>query len=145
MTAGPAFPWICRWMGNRTSSILCPAERVKVYFMTLEQKKSYRGFFQSIRGNARQELFRGFTPLLARQVMNWTVFLQTDLLVKTWIRMRLQLKDSETIPAKYLMPTSVIVAAANTTIVNPFDCVKTHMEKVNPTSTYVQAVSTIYR
>ena len=43
------------------------------------------------------------------------------------------------------MPASVIVAAANTTIVNPFDCVKTHMEKVNPTSTYVQAVSTIYR
>ena len=27
------------------TTILCPAERVKVYFMTLEQKKSYRGFF----------------------------------------------------------------------------------------------------
>ena len=127
------------------TTILCPAERVKVYFMTLDQKKTYRGFFQSIRGNTRKELFRGFTPLLARQCMNWTVFLQTDLLVKSYIRYRLELKDSETIPARYLFPASVVVAAANTTIVNPFDCVKTHMEKVNPMSTYTGAVGTIYR
>ena len=26
----------------------------------------------------------------------------------------------------------------------PFDCVKTHMEKVNPTSTYAAAVGAIY-
>ena len=48
------------------TTILCPAERVKVYFMTLDEKKSYRKFFKSIRGNARKELFRGFTPLLVR-------------------------------------------------------------------------------
>jgi len=27
----------------------------------------------------------------------------------------------------------------------PFDCVKTHMEKVNPTSTYVEAAQAIYQ
>ena len=48
------------------TTILCPAERVKVYFMTLNQNKTYLGFFQGIRGKVRQELFRGYTPLLAR-------------------------------------------------------------------------------
>ena len=43
------------------------------------------------------------------------------------------------------MPASVAVAAVNTTIVMPLDCVKTHMEKVNPNNTYTAAISTIYR
>ena len=34
---------------------------------------------------------------------------------------------------------------ANTTLVMPFDCVKTHMEKVNPTSSYADAVGAIYK
>ena len=42
------------------------------------------------------------------------------------------------------MPASCIVAATTTTLVIPFDCVKTHMEKVNPTSTYSGAVGAIY-
>ena len=43
------------------------------------------------------------------------------------------------------MPASVVVAVVNTTMVMPLDCVKTHMEKVNPTSTYGSAFGTIYR
>lgn len=42
------------------------------------------------------------------------------------------------------MPASVIVALVNTTVVMPFDCVKTHMEKVDPTSTYLKTFSNIY-
>lgn len=71
--------------------------------------------------------------------------MQTDLFVKGQIRSALQLKESEEISAWYLAPASTIVAAVNTSLVMPFDCVKTHMEKVNPTSTYVEAAQAIYR
>jgi hypothetical protein len=37
------------------------------------------------------------------------------------------------------MPASAIVALINTTIIMPLDCVKTHLEKVNPSSTYLGA------
>lgn len=126
------------------TTILCPAERVKVYFMTQNLNQTYKGFFTSIRGNVWKELFRGYTPLFFRQSMNWTVFLQTDLFVKTQIRRTLNLHDSDTIQAKYLMPASVLVAIVNTTMVMPLDCVKTHMEKINPTSSYRKAFRTIY-
>jgi hypothetical protein len=43
------------------------------------------------------------------------------------------------------MPASLLVAMVNTAIVMPFDCVKTHMEKVDPTSTYVNTFKTIYK
>ena len=33
----------------------------------------------------------------------------------------------------------------NTAIVMPFDCVKTHMEKVDPTQTYINTFKAIYR
>lgn len=37
------------------------------------------------------------------------------------------------------MPASAIVALINTTIIMPLDCVKTHLEKVNPSNTYLAA------
>ncbi len=43
------------------------------------------------------------------------------------------------------MLTSVIVALINTTMVMPLDCVKTHMEKVDPTTTYLRTFSSIYQ
>ena len=36
------------------------------------------------------------------------------------------------------------MALTNTTLVMPFDCIKTHMEKVNPTSSYAEAARAIY-
>ena len=41
--------------------------------------------------------------------------------------------ETDEIPTKFLIPASMIVALINTTMVMPFDCVKTHMEKVDPT------------
>lgn len=79
-----------------------------------------------------------------RQTLNWTVFLQTDLFVKSWIRSYLNLQDSETISPYYLLPASSIVALVNTSLVMPFDCVKTHMEKVDPSSSYKAAIQAIY-
>jgi hypothetical protein len=49
------------------------------------------------------------------------------------------LKENEAIPVSLLMPASAIVALINTTIIMPLDCVKTHLEKVNPSSTYLGA------
>lgn len=38
----------------------------------------------------------------------------------------------------------MVVALANTSLVMPFDCVKTHMEKRDPTSTYLNTFRNIY-
>ena len=40
--------------------------------------------------------------------------------------------------------TSLCVAAVNTSLVMPLDCVKTHLEKVAPQSTYRGAFQAIY-
>ena len=42
------------------------------------------------------------------------------------------------------MLASAFVAMVNTTLVMPLDCVKTHMEKVNPNSSYASAFKSIY-
>ena len=54
------------------------------------------------------------------------------------------MKENEAIPVSLLMPASAIVAIVNTTIIMPLDCVKTHLEKVNPSSTYFGAFKQIY-
>ena len=125
-------------IGLVEASLTCPVERVKVYFMTTtDTKLSYREFFSSLRGRVRKELFRGFTPLFVRQSISWSVFLQTDLAIKGWLRRIYGISHQEQIPTKLLVPASFLVALINTAIVMPLDCVKTHMEKVDPTSTYL--------
>jgi hypothetical protein len=114
------------------ATITCPLERLKVYFMTSSQSQSYRSFFNSIRQNAFRELFRGFTPLFMRQFVSWTTMLQTDLVVKSFIRQRLGLTKEDKIKPRWLIPASVVVALVNTSLVMPLDVVKTHMEKKEP-------------
>ncbi len=46
--------------------ITCPIERLKVYFMTTEEKISYRQFFTNYKQSLFKELFRGFGPLFVR-------------------------------------------------------------------------------
>lgn len=36
------------------------------------------------------------------------------------------------------------MALVNTTMVMPLDCIKTHLEKVNPSQTYMGAIKQIY-
>ena len=71
--------------------------------------------------------------------MSWSVFLQTDHAVKKLIRNRYQIGEKEAIPVAYLLPASAVVAMVNTTLVMPFDCIKTHLEKVSPSSSYLEA------
>lgn len=112
--------------------------------MTVSGKMSYADFFKSNRGKLRAELFRGFTPLFVRQCVSWSIFLQTDLFIKQSIRRAYGISEDQAIPTRFLIPGSFCVALINTAMVMPFDCVKTHMEKVDPTSTYVQTFKTIY-
>lgn len=67
------------------------------------------------------------------------------MLVKKMIRQHYKISDSESIPTSMLIPASALVALVNTCIVMPFDCVKTHLEKVSPSATYNQAVREIYK
>lgn len=127
------------------ATLTCPIERVKVYFMTTQTKLTYRDFLASNRGRLRKELFRGFTPLFMRSLLSWSAFLQTDLFVKQTLRRVYGIKNDEEIPTRLLVPGSLCVALVNTAFVMPFDCVKTHMEKVDPTSTYANTFKTIYR
>ena len=83
--------------------------------------------------------------MFLRQTMAWTVFLQSDLYVKQLIRKRMNISDKDEIPTRLLVPASVFVAFMNTCLVMPFDCVKTHLEKVNPSETYINTFRIIYR
>lgn len=48
------------------TTLSCPIERLKVFFMTTNEKITYREFFKMNEGKLSKELFRGFGPLLAR-------------------------------------------------------------------------------
>lgn len=76
--------------------------------------------------------------------MAWTVFLQADLFVKKKIRKWKEIPSNVEIPTKYLIPASLFVALLNTTLVMPFDCAKTHMEKKDPTGTYLNTFRNVY-
>ena len=43
------------------------------------------------------------------------------------------------------MPGAIMVALGNTVMVMPFDCAKTHMEKHDPTVTYLNTFRNVYR
>jgi len=127
------------------SAILCPIERLKVYFMTEKGgRHGYKGFYSSSQTHLLQEIFRGFTPLFSRQIVAWVSFLQADLAVKTFLRRSLNIQPGEAIPSKYLLPGSFCVAAANTLAVMPFDALKTWMQRVDPSSSMVVALKQIY-
>ena len=121
--------------------ITCPVERTKVFIMTQRSntnQSSYKLFLNHILRNKSntQELFRGFGPLFLRQLISWSVFLQTDLLTKKLIRKTYSIPDTEQIPAKLLMMSGCIVALVNTSIIMPIDCIKTHLEKVGNSKSY---------
>lgn len=57
----------------------------------------------------------------------------------------MNIPEKAEIATKFLIPASMVVALVNTTLVMPFDCVKTHMEKRDPTQTYLNTFRNIYR
>lgn len=93
-------------------------------------------FWNHIKRNKLIELFRGYGPLFMKNCIHWSIFLQSDLFIKKYIRKSYQIPDNESIPTHLLFRASAFVAVVNTTMVMPFDCVKTHLEKVGPSDTY---------
>ena len=127
----------------------CPIERTKVFIMTQKtnsNQSSYRLFYNHIIRNQSktQELFRGFGPLFLRQLISWSVFLQTDLMTKRLIRKTYSIPENEKIPTKLLMMSGCFVALVNTSIIMPIDCIKTHLEKVGSSNSYSKAAQEIY-
>lgn len=112
--------------------------------MTSLTKETYGNFYKQISGNFVRELYRGFTPLMIRQSMAMTVFLQSDLLLKTKIRKHFNLRDDEKISSKYLIPASLLIAFINCGFAMPFDVLKTQLEKVNSTKNYLNSFKYVY-
>lgn len=113
--------------------------------MTTSNKITYFDFYRMVKqnGNARVELYRGFTPLFLKQSMAITLLLQSDLFVKTIIRKHLNLIKGEAIPISYLIPASIAVALINTTLAIPLEVLKTQMEKVDSTLTYQNTFNSV--
>ena len=59
------------------SLILCPFERMRTYFMTVEQTSNKVSFAQYFKtgGNPVRDLFRGLGSLFMRQWVSWNYFL----------------------------------------------------------------------
>ena len=129
------------------SLIVCPLERLKVHFMTQAQNKriTYRQFFKNNKGNLGKELYRGYNALFARQVATWTIFLQSDLLIKTMIRKYNNMPEDAPLTNKQLSLSVVFVALMNTSIIMPMDVVKTYFQKADPSTKYLDAYKSIYK
>ena len=65
--------------------------------------------------------------------------MQTDHQVKSIIRKHYKIDETEAINPRLLVPASAFVAVVNTMLVMPLDCIKTHLEKVNPSQSYMGA------
>jgi len=104
--------------------------------MTSLTKETYGNFYNKISGNFLKELYRGFTPLFIRQSLAMTIFLLTDLFLKTKIRKHLNLREDEKIKSRYLIPASILIALINCGFAMPFDVLKTQLEKVDSTKNY---------
>ena len=57
----------------------------------------------------------------------------------------MNLDPKQEIPSRYISLGAIAIALLNTTLVLPFDCVKTHLEKRDPTQTYINSFRTIYK
>lgn len=109
--------------------LICPLERLKVHFMTSEQKgKKIRRFFADHTGNLSQELGRGLNAVYAKQTTIWVTFLVADEKFKNWERKRIR---SEELPLFSLLKVSCFVGSTMTAVNMPFDVVKTNLQKQN--------------
>jgi flagellar biosynthesis protein FlhB len=111
------------------TTILCPLERVKVWLMTSETLTGYKSFWKLM---AFKSLFRGFWPVLTKQILSWVSFLGTQEYLK-----ELMYEHTGKNPSKdYLSNQELAVVAlcvclVNTLFVMPADYLKTHFQKYN--------------
>ena len=101
------------------SIIVCPLERVKVFFMTrTEFNGGYTAFFRKNFTESfsvlRKELFRGLGIHVVRQNISWIVWLETDALAKMYIRKKYNINPfAQSIPFMLMLPLVVVNSIVN--------------------------------
>lgn len=105
------------------SVIICPLERLKVWLMTSPQCSQLTQFFSQ---TGPQDLFRGLTPLMLRQITSWVSFLSSTHLFKEACK---SITGRNDLTALDLLMVSVGVGVVNTAVIMPIDFVKTYTQK----------------
>ncbi|CAI2373072.1 unnamed protein product [Moneuplotes crassus] len=112
------------------ASIITPFERLQVFIMTSQNTKSnYSDFLKTIKGNVRKELFKGFTPYFARQIVAWTSLLLSDAFFKSKVRKYWQIPKDEMITGYKLLLCTFSVTCTTILVAMPFDNIKTYIQK----------------
>ena len=126
--------------------ILCSFERLKVFRMTQSEdnKLNYSDFMKRNNQNLVSQLFKGFKSMFLKTFMQWTVFLQSDNLIKSVIRKRWNLNESEVLSNSQLAIWIVFVSITNILFVTPIDVVKTQLQQIENVACYSQAIKAIY-
>ncbi len=123
-------------VANAESVIVCPLERLKVFFMT--RTVFAGGYFQYLKSNSHsltRELFRGLPIHMMRQNVSWLVWLETDAWSKMYIRKKYDINPYEkSIPFRLMLPIVFLTSVVNVLAVMPFDMIKTNMQKEVPES-----------
>ncbi|CAI2373254.1 unnamed protein product [Moneuplotes crassus] len=112
------------------ASVITPFERLQVFIMTSQNTKSnYSDFLKEIKGNARKELFKGFSPYFARQIVAWTTLLLSDTFYKNKVRQFWDIPKDQMITGYKLLLCTMSVTVTTIIIAMPFDNIKTYIQK----------------
>lgn len=105
------------------SCILCPLERLKVWLITSPAHTSLSAFF--LQTGVVHQLYKGLSPVAARQVTSWVSFLSSN----AYLRRKLRMDEDTGVDLWKLLWISLGSAAVNITFVMPLDFVKTRTQR----------------
>lgn len=109
--------------------IITPLERFKVWLMTYKRVSGgLRLFISEMSQNVRHSLYKGLKVTLVRQLVSWLTFLIIHDQLMQWVRA--DIESVRSIPLVWLFIIGIVEGAINTAAVLPFDCVKTHQQKM---------------
>jgi hypothetical protein len=112
--------------------IVTPLERFKVWLMTYQRfSGGGRSFIKEVRRNVWHTLYKGLKVTMLRQVVSWLTFLIVHDQLMVWVKS--DLGSVSHLSLYMLLGVSIIEGAINTAAIMPFDCVKTHQQKMNST------------
>lgn len=111
LTIVKALSGVC--VASAESVIVCPLERMKVFFMTRSAFSG--GYIQFFRQHMlRRELFRGLWLHTIRQNVSWVVWLETDALAKMYVRRKYHIDPfSQSISFRLMLPLALINSVIN--------------------------------
>lgn len=112
--------------------IVTPLERFKVWLMTYQRfSGGVRSFIKEVRRNVVHTLYKGLKVTMLRQVVSWLTFLIVHDQLMVWVKS--DVGSVSHLSLYMLLGVSVIEGAINTAAIMPFDCVKTHQQKMKAT------------